>query len=332
MSLTQNTNRNIVVTGAAGYIGGTICIELKKRAYKVYAIDRRESSHLNRYFDEFICNDFIDYESFLVYKKANPLAIIHCAGTSLVGPSMENPGIYFHNNVCRTISLLNYIRHETPNSKFIFSSSAAVYGNSKQIYSEYMAPDPVSPYGETKLMVENTLKWYKHAHNLKYVAFRYFNACGADPDGKHGQDPNATHIFAKLFEAIKNEQPFTINGTDYPTKDGTCVRDYIHVTDLAEAHIMAIENEIEGVYNLGSYKGTSNLEIYETIINTINQDTPVILDKRREGDPATLIADPTKWNVKTGWSPKYNLEDIINHLNTWYNSKTFKGIKDGKVR
>jgi len=131
MSLTQNTNRNIVVTGAAGYIGGTICIELKKRAYKVYAIDRRESSHLNRYFDEFICNDFIDYESFLVYKKANPLAIIHCAGTSLVGPSMENPSIYFHNNVCRTISYLITLdtKHRIPNLSLVVAQLFMVIVN-----------------------------------------------------------------------------------------------------------------------------------------------------------------------------------------------------------
>ena len=328
MSQNQNTNRNVIVTGAAGYIGGTICIELKKRGYKVFAIDRREKEYMRRYFDESMCGDFTDYEAMKMYKRANPLAIIHCAGTSLVGPSMTSPGIYFHNNVARTNTLLNYIIHECPKTKLIFSSSAAVYGNPQtRTLDENASTIPMSPYGQSKLMVEQMLKWFKVAYDLNYVSFRYFNACGADPHGKHGQEPNATHIFAKIFEAVRNDAMFTIHGSDYPTEDGTCIRDYIHVTDLAEAHIMAIENDAEGVYNLGTLQGTSNLEVYNAVCDKLNKNLPVMFDKRRNGDPAILIADSTKWQQKTGWAPKYNISDIVEHLNIWYNTKTFKDLK-----
>lgn len=328
MSQNQNTNRNIIVTGAAGYIGGTICIELKKRGYKVYAIDRRDIEHLRRYYDESLCNDFTDYEAMRMYKRANPAAIIHCAGTSLVGPSMKAPGIYFHNNVARTNTLLNYVINECPQTKVIFSSSAAVYGNPvTRTLDENQPTNPMSPYGESKLMVEQMLKWFNVAYGLKYIAFRYFNACGADPHGKHGQEPNATHIFAKIFEAVRNDSMFTIHGSDYPTEDGTCIRDYIHVTDLAEAHIMAIENDTEGVYNLGTLKGTSNLEVYNAVCDKLDKKLPVMFDKKREGDPAILIADSTKWQHKTGWTPKYTMSDIVEHLNIWYNTGTFRNLK-----
>ncbi len=324
--MSQNLNtKNIVVTGAAGYIGGITCIELKKKGYNVYGIDRRYMPHLNKFYDEFIQADFTDYESYLMMKRVKPAAIIHCAGTSLVGPSFKMPGVYFDNNVSRTNRLLNFIKDELPEIKFIFSSSAAVYGNwNKDAYREYNDTKPLSPYGQTKLMVEEIMHWFKHAYNLRYVSLRYFNACGADPDAQHGQEPNATHIFAKLFEAANNDTAFNLYGANYHTKDNTCIRDYVHVTDIAEAHIKCIDTDTQGIYNLGTYKGTSNLECLEYVENILNKEIVVNIHPAREGDPGILIADPSKFQSKTGWKAWRTLPMVVTHLNNWYNSDTFK--------
>ena len=323
MSQNLNTN-NIIVTGAAGYIGGITCIELKKKGYNVYGIDRRHMPHLNKFYDEFIQTDFTDYEAYLLIKRVKPAAIIHCAGTSLVGPSFKMPGVYFDNNVARTNRLLNFIKDEIPETKFIFSSSASVYGNwNKEAYREYNETKPVSPYGQTKLMVEEILNWYKQAYNLKYVSLRYFNACGADPDSQHGQEPNATHIFAKLFEAAYNDTPFNLNGDNFYTKDKTCVRDYVHVTDIAEAHIKCIDTDTQGIYNLGSYKGTSNLECLKYVETILNKKIVVNVQPARAGDPAILIADSCKFQSKTGWKAWRTLPMVVSHLKNWYESSTY---------
>lgn len=330
MSQNPNTN-NIFVTGAAGYIGGITSIELFRKGYNVYGVDRRTVPHLNSFFKEILTCDFTDYETLLLLKRIKPAAIIHCAGTSLVGPSMQYPGVYFDNNVSRTNRLLNFLKDELPNTKFIFSSSASVYGNySNNPYREYMDKNPVSPYGESKLMVENILKWFNQCHNLNFVSLRYFNACGADPYSIHGQEPNATHIFAKLFEAANNNKPFIMNGSDYKTKDGTCIRDYIHVTDIAEAHIKSIEGDFTGFYNLGTYKGHSNLECLQQVEKITNKKIQVNFDSRREGDPALLIADPTKFESKTLWKAWRTLPMIVKHLKDWYSSDTYKSLINNK--
>ena len=194
-------NKTIVVTGSSGYIGGTICYLLKQKGYKVVAIDSRPQPHLHQYYDVHIVDDFCSYNSFSIIKNNEPAAIIHCAGTSLVGPSLHDPGPYFHNNLNKTQSLLDFLANEKINTKIIFSSSAAVYGDYDNSFDEYSETKPISPYGESKLMIETSLKWYKKIFGLDYVAFRYFNACGAVPGGIHGQEPDATHIFAKLFDA-----------------------------------------------------------------------------------------------------------------------------------
>lgn len=327
MSQSQNTNRNIVVTGAAGYIGGMTCIELKNRGFNVFGVDRRERAHLNKFYDEFVLGDIVDYESFLLYKRVRPAAIIHCAGTSLVGPSMTNPGLYFDNNVSRTNRLLKFIVGDIPGTKIIFSSSAAVYGNSKDIFSEYDRVSPVSPYGESKLMVETMLDWYKTCHNLQYVAFRYFNACGADPQGRHGQEPGGTHIFAKLFEAALEDKPFDLYGGTYNTKDGTGMRDYIHVLDIVDAHIKAIDLEVSSIYNLGTFKGTTNLECLQYVEKCLNKDIVVNVCPKRPGDPVALIANPSKFKATTAWQTSYTIEDAVSHLKVWYESEIFRKMK-----
>jgi UDP-glucose 4-epimerase len=330
MSQNLNTN-NVLVTGAAGYIGGITSIELFRKGYNVYGVDRRSSLHLSSFFKENLTCDFTDYDTLLLLKRIKPIAIVHCAGTSLVGPSMQHPGVYFDNNVSRTNKLLSFIKDELPNTRFIFSSSASVYGNySNDPYKEYMDKLPVSPYGESKLMIENILKWYGQCHNLQFVSLRYFNACGADQYARHGQEPNSSHIFAKLFEAVNNNEPFVMNGSDYDTKDGTCIRDYIHVADIATANIISIEGGFTGFYNLGTHKGHSNLECLQQVEKIYDRKIKVNYNSRREGDPPFLVADPTKFEVVTNWKAWRTLPMIVSHLKEWYSSKIFKSLINKK--
>ena len=331
MSQQQNI-KTVIVTGAAGYIGGAICIELKNQGYRVVGVDRRISQHLNPYYDEFIQDDFIGEKSLKSVAQNMPDAIIHCAGTSLVGPSMTNPAEYYDNNVAKTAKYLEHINKYSPKTKFIFSSSASVYGDPEKSHMLFEKSDtnPISPYGESKLMTEMMLNWHNKAYGLQYVSFRYFNACGAVEGGIHGQEPNATHIFAKIFEAALNDEPFTMYGIDYPTKDKTCIRDYIHVTDIAKAHIIAIENNIKGIYNIGSVKGHSNLEVFVKTENflrdkeRINDGIVFNVAPRRNGDPAILIANSEKLQSETSWKPECDLDKIIEDLFDWYDSRSFQ--------
>jgi len=324
----QPNIKKVVVTGAAGYIGGITCIELKKQGYYVIGIDRRYRDHLVEYYDDYYHGDFTDFESYKKIQQHYPEAIIHCAGTNLVGPSLTNPAEYFTNNVSKTNALLAFLTAELPDTKFIFSSSAAVYGEKENVefYKETDPTDPISPYGQSKLMIEQMLKWYNYAHGLRYVAFRYFNAAGANQDAIHGQEPGDTHLISRIFEADLNNKEFTLYGSTYPTKDGTCVRDYIHVTDLANAHILAIDKRIDGIYNLGSFTGHSNLEILTEIENVLGEKLVTIIDAKRIGDPAKLIADSSNFRSSADWAPQYTLSNIINDCNDWYASNTYKKL------
>lgn len=332
----QNQNTNIViVTGAAGYIGGATCIALHEKGYRIIGIDvRKLPTHLKPYVDVFINECFTHPFSLEWLEKKYVAAVIHCAGTSLVGPSVTNPSEYFDNNVAKTLKYLDYLRRWAPQVKFIFSSSASVYGEPiGMILTEGSETKPISAYGESKLMTEMMLERFKIAYGLKYVSYRYFNACGAVEGGEHGQEPDATHIFAKLFEAALDGKYFTINGADFPTRDGTCVRDYIHVSDIADAHVLAIDKDIEGIYNIGTLKGHSNLEVFDAVEKflidneAINNKIVCHIDVRREGDPATLIASAEKLLADTGWKPKRKLNDIIESLYDWYNSKYYHRLK-----
>jgi UDP-glucose 4-epimerase len=181
---------------------------------------------------------------------------------------------------------------------------------------------PVSPYGDSKLMVEKIMSAYEKAYGLDYVSFRYFNACGADEEGQHGQEPNATHIFAKLFEAATEDTPFILYGMSYDTKDLTCVRDYVHVQDIADAHVMAIEEDMKGIYNIGSGEGFTNLELFVEVEEFFKKEMVMIVESPREGDPAVLVANPKKL-FNLGYEIKRNLTDIIESLNIWYNSEIY---------
>ena len=255
-------------------------------------------------------------------KRFCPDAIIHCAGTSLVGPSVLNPQEYYDNNFVKTKILLDYlVKNHDKQVRFIFSSSAATYGNPIMTPVQEVDPtEPISPYGQSKLMTDWMLTSYKQAYGLDFVSFRYFNACGADSQGRHGQAPGATHIIARVLESVKNGTDFTLYGTNYPTDDGTCVRDYIHVEDLANAHIVAIDKDIPSdIYNLGTNAGNSNLAVIQLAAQITKTSIPVVHGPKREGDPAVLTADAGKFMGVSTWQPKFTLENMIGHAWTWYN-------------
>jgi UDP-glucose 4-epimerase len=312
----------IVITGAAGYIGGQIALRLADAGQKILGIDRRLChSGLSDAFADFVHGDFDSDESYKKLLDVRPQAIIHCAGTSLVGPSVKHPGEYYTNNVVKTLHLLDFICNAMPKTRFIFSSSAAVYGEPIMNPCHEVDPcEPISPYGESKRMVEQILESYHKAYGLDYVAFRYFNACGADPEGRHGQDAGATHLIARLLEATRDSKQFSIYGDSYPTDDGTCVRDYVHVDDIAHAHILALNPEIEsGVYNLAEGTGTSVRQIIERAQEVVGKSPDIVVGPPRAGDPAMLTANPAKFDreIKQVWR-SYNLNDMIQHTWTWY--------------
>jgi len=213
------------------------------------------------------------------------------------------------------------IKNHDKQVRVIFSSSAATYGNPIMTPVQEVDPtEPISPYGESKLMIDWMLKSYQQAYGLDFVSFRYFNACGADSQARHGQPNGATHIIARVLESMRDNQPFTLYGTDYPTDDGTCVRDYIHVEDLADAHIQAVDKSTpSGIYNLGTAEGFSNAQIIDTARNITGQRIEVVVGGKRAGDPAVLTADSNKFQSVCDWRPRFGLNDIIQHVWAWYN-------------
>jgi UDP-glucose 4-epimerase len=312
--------KTVVVTGAAGYIGGQTALTLNDAGYRVVGIDRRPlPQHLEDVMD-FVQADFDSDESYRKLISVLPTAIVHCAGTSLVGPSMLYPSKYYDNNVVKTLRLLNIVMSAVPQARFIFSSSAAVYGEPIMTPCHEVDPcEPISPYGDSKLMVEKIMAAYHKAYKLDYVAFRYFNACGADSQVRHGQESGATHIIARVLEALKNDREFTLNGVDFATDDGTCVRDYVHVEDIARAHVRALDLEIKsGVYNLGNNTGTSNREIIAAAERVTGKKLKIVMGGARPGDPAVLTASAAKFGrVAEGWR-QFDLDHMIQHAWNWY--------------
>jgi UDP-glucose 4-epimerase len=311
----------VIVTGGAGYIGGETVLKLLDAGHSVYAIDREMPSDvLGNSGAKWLTGDFsgeVALESMRLFK---PDAIIHCAGTSLVGPSMQNPEEYYDNNFVKTKKMLDYLVKYNIQARVIFSSSAATYGDPIMTPVQEIDPtEPISPYGQSKLMIDWMLKSYQRAYGLNFVSFRYFNACGADSQGRHGQAPGATHIIARVLESVRDNKDFVLYGTDYPTEDGTCIRDYIHVEDLADAHILATDKQIPSdIYNLGTSTGYSNLEIVRTSAQITGVNIPMLHGPKREGDPAVLTADASKFMGVSSWQPKFVMTDIINHVWQWY--------------
>jgi UDP-glucose 4-epimerase len=324
----------IAVTGGCGYIGSHIACELKERTdHKVLLIDRAASSlpHTHWLADELVDSDISSASAELALKSYRPKAIIHCAGTSLVGPSILDPGEYYQNNVSKTIGLLDLMRHNGLNN-LIFSSSAAVYGESwARVCSEDQPSEPINPYGNTKAIIETILRDYGTAYKLSSMSFRYFNAAGADTESRLGQAPGATHLVARIMENVVDGAPLSIYGTQYPTKDGTCVRDYAHVCDIARAHVIAINhlrtNPGTWVYNLGSGSGTTVFEMMQATQRVTGQLPKYTITDARIGDPAILIADTHRASIDLKWTPRYSLDDIIRSAWNWYKSDIFRNTK-----
>jgi len=311
----------VLVTGAAGFIGGETMLRLKDAGHTVIGVDTVAlPMHLGAISDRFYQEDFAKPWGLKLLDEFEPHAIIHCAGSSLVGPSLARPADYYNNNFVKTKTLLDRIRERRLNTRVIFSSSAACYG--EPVITPCQEEDPcwpISPYGQSKLMTEWLLRSYRRAYGLDFIAFRYFNACGADSLGRHGQKPGATHIMAKILESLRDDREFTLNGVDYDTADGTCVRDYVHVEDIADAHVQAVDRSIAAdVYNLGTKTGASNREIITAAEKITGCKLRVIEGGRREGDPAQLTASADRWHRVSGWVPQYNTNDIIQHAWQWY--------------
>lgn len=310
----------ILVTGAAGYIGGETMLRLKDAGYKVIGLDTVVCPlQLRTVADQFYQEDFSQPRGLQVLDDFSPRAIIHCAGSSLVGPSLDRPADYYNNNFVKTKTLLDRVRHRKLDTRIIFSSSAACYGEPIMTPCNEVDPcEPISPYGESKLMIEWMLRSYQRAYGLDFVAFRYFNACGSDSQNRHGQLPGATHIIARVLESLRDNKPFTLYGDDYNTQDGTCVRDYVHVEDIADAHVTAIDTSLPaGIFNLGTKTGYSNREIIATAERITQKKLDVQIGARRLGDPATLTATADKWSEASGWKPKFTLEHMISHAWNW---------------
>lgn len=312
----------VIVTGGTGFIGGETVLRLLDAGHSVLGIDRRlPLSHLVDCGAKWHVGDFASAEGLDCISSFQPDAIIHCAGTSLVGPSLLNPEEYYNNNFVKTKAMLDYIvSNKLTNIRIVFSSSAATYGNPIMTPVQEIDPtEPISPYGQSKLMVDWMLSSYRHAYGLDFVSFRYFNACGADSQSRHGQEPGATHLIGRVLESMRDKTAFTLNGTDYPTEDGTCVRDYIHVEDLVNAHIAALNPNVPSdIYNLGTANGTSNAVLIDTARSITGKAIEVVVGPQRLGDPAVLTADSNKFQSVSDWRPQFSLNDIITHAWAWY--------------
>ena len=312
----------IMVTGASGYIGGQTVLCLKDQGHSVIGVDTVASPiHLRNIADRFYQEDFSKDGGLSLLDKFRPDAVIHCAGSSLVGPSMDRPADYYHNNFVKTKTLLDRILERRLPTRVIFSSSAACYGEPVMVPCTEIDPcEPISPYGQSKLMIEWMLDSYARAYGLDYVAFRYFNACGADSQARHGQRTGATHIIARVLESLRDDREFMLYGDDFPTEDGTCIRDYVHVQDIAQAHILAIDRKIDaGVYNLGNNQAVSNLQIIRASENITRRRLKCTTGARRAGDPAVLTASSAKFSVAADWQAQFGLDDMIQHAWAWYN-------------
>lgn len=320
----------ILVTGGAGYIGSHACKALKEKGYGVVVFDNLVYGH--RAFvkwGEFVEGDLMERAQIdLAIKKFRPDAIMHFAAFAYVGESVADPSKYYNNNVVGTLNLLDSAR-ENGVDKIVFSSTCAVYGVPKTVpISEDHPREPISPYGRTKAVIEDMLKDYGSAYGLKSVSLRYFNAAGADHEIEIGEDHEPeTHLIPLVLDAASGRRPgVTVYGSDYDTSDGTCIRDYVHVTDIADAHVKALEYLVNGgqsaAFNLGNEKGYSVKEVCEAARRITGKDFSVAYGERRPGDPPCLIGSSTKAKKILGWRPLYGgIEVIIEHAWKWHEKR-----------
>lgn len=318
---------SILICGGAGYIGSHVNKLLAQKGYDTIVYDNliyghRESVQWGRFVKADLCNRDALYK---VFSENKIEAVFHFAAFAYVGESVSDPFKYYFNNVCNTLNLLEAMRANGCD-KIIFSSTCATYGiPEKMPISEDTPQNPINPYGATKLMVERIFRDYNNAYGLKYVALRYFNAAGADPDCEIGENHNPeTHIIPLALDAAYGKCPdIKVFGNDYPTRDGTCIRDYIHVVDLANAHLLALKyldkDGVSGFFNLGNETGTSVVEVIDSIRKVTGKDVKITFAARRPGDPPILVGSSQKALEILGWRPKYaEIDTIITHAASWY--------------
>ena len=331
-------SKTVAITGVMGFIGGVTALALKDLGHKVIGIDKffddsfRHCIDMSRICDTFVKADYANYECAQTIMDTSCDAIIHLGGTSLVGPSITRPLEYYSNNVAGTIEFLRNLHSVGWKQSFIFSSSAAVYGNPGcDTITEKTLTNPISAYGSGKLMIEHILTdWAKTSGLASAVSLRYFNACGADHLNRWGQYYGASHIIPRIME----HDGFTIYGTDYDTEDGTCIRDYIHVEDIADAHIKAMEYSFESIsfgkneiFNLGSGVPYSIMDVIKSCEKAMDTTVDVSIGDRRIGDPDRLLASSKKFKKATFWKPRYTLDETTDHVWGWTGSDAYNQFK-----
>ncbi|MEY5027253.1 MAG: UDP-glucose 4-epimerase GalE [Verrucomicrobiota bacterium] len=312
----------IFVTGGAGYIG-SICVEqLLDAGHQVTIFDNLSEGHRGAVDPraDFIQGDLLQPDTVQeALRKASAEAVMHFAANALVGESMTNPTKYFRNNVTGGLHLLEAMV-ACGVSQIVFSSTCATFGTPERVpIDESLPQNPINPYGESKLLFEKMLRWYDEIHGIRHVALRYFNAAGASQ--RFGEDHRIeTHLIPNVLKVALGQKPnVSIFGTDYPTPDGTCIRDYIHILDLAQAHMLALGKQTSAKYNLGTGGGTSVREIVAACEKITGKSIPVLEQPRRPGDPARLIASSERIHAELGWTPRFqSIETIIESAWAWH--------------
>ncbi len=326
----------VLVTGGAGYIGSQMVRQLVENKIDVVVIDSMENGHRAAIPSNvpLLVGRTVDAK-FLesVFARHAFDAVMHFAAYLAVKESVEKPAMYFRNNVDGTLTLLEtMLKFDV--KRLVFSSSAATYGNPSRVPIPDDHPqNPINPYGESKLMMEKMLRWFDVAYALRSISLRYFNASGAALDGSFGEDhPDEPHIIPLALRAARDGKPFQLFGDDYPTRDGSCIRDYIHVIDLCDAHLLALDALTHGhattAYNVGTGHGYSNREVAQVARKTTGIDFEIKISPRRAGDPAELVADSTRLREEFGWTPRHSdLETIVGSAWKWHKSHP-KGYGD----
>jgi UDP-glucose 4-epimerase len=320
----------ILIVGGAGYIGSQVNKYLNKKGYETIVFDNLVTGHESAVkWGKLVKGDLANMADIEKVFSENKIDLVfNFAAYIEMGESVVEPEKYYYNNLVNTLNLLSVMRKHGVN-KIIFSSTAGVFGVPERVPIEVEdRREPINPYGQTKFMIENVFKDYGVAYGLKYVVFRYFNACGADRDGELGESHQPeSHLIPRMFMYAKGQLPdFVINGDDFDTPDGTCIRDYVHVEDLAKAHVLGVEHLLNGgeskFYNLGSGQGYSNKEIVEAVRKVTGVDLEIKFGPRRAGDSPRLLASVDKVKAELGWVPEYtNIEDIVRTAWAWEQKK-----------
>lgn len=323
--------KTAIITGAMGFIGSHTAKVFKQNGYRVIGIDYNDTViEAEQFLDQWFDCDYQDIVASIAYKE-NVECIIHCAGTSLVGPSMSDPGTYYENNTAKTNRMMQDLTENDCNPIVIFSSSAAVYGFPlfQQSLKESYHPDPRTPYGMSKLFCERVINDHCQAHKHRAIALRYFNAAGCDPENELGHVGDDTHLIPRILSAYQKKEAFGLYGDNYVNEDGTCIRDYVHVTDIARAHLLAVNLALRSdpgtfqIHNLGTGRGYSNLEVIRACEETVGDRINYEVKPPRPGDPPYLVANGAQFQRLTGWKPV--LSDISNITKTaWaWQSRTY---------